>query len=113
MVVRRLLHRIGYHYALHRRDLPGRSDLVFAPRRKVVFVHGCFWHGHNCRKGRLPATRVDYWREKISQNRARDFRNVRDLEADGWQICIVWQCETTDPDLLTRRLTRFLDGDSS
>ena len=110
MAVRRLLHRMGYRYALHRRDLPGRPDLVFAPRRKVIFIHGCFWHGHHCRRGGLPATRVEYWGEKIGKNKARDARNVGDLRALGWAVTIVWQCETTDPDTLSERLARFLDG---
>ena len=108
MCVRRMLHRLGYRYALHRRDLPGRPDLVFAPRRKVVFVHGCFWRGHACRKGRLPTSRVDYWSDKIRKNRTRDERNVNDLEADGWDVCIVWECETSDRNSLKRRLVHFL-----
>lgn len=110
MCVRRILHRLGYRYALHRRDLPGRPDLVFAPRRKVVFVHGCFWHGHTCRRGRLPTSRVKYWSEKISKNKARDANNVNDLRADGWDVCVVWECETAHADSLTRRLIRFLDS---
>ena len=89
MVVRRLLHRLGYRYALHRRDLPGRPDLVFGPRRKVVFVHGCFWHGHHCQKGRLPTSRVEYWSKKIENNRARDATNVSELQATGWEVCII------------------------
>ena len=113
MCVRRILHRLGYRYALHRRALPGRPDLVFAARRKVVFVHGCFWHGHVCRKGRLPTSRVDYWSEKIHKNKARDARNVNDLQADGWDVCIVWECETSDRDSLTRRLVHFLDSQHS
>ena len=112
IAVRRLLHRSGYRYALHRRDLPGRPDLVFAPRRKVIFVHGCFWHGHGCRKGRLPTSRVEYWSEKIGKNTARDARNVSDLQAIGWASCVVRQCETADPEILRERLVRFLDGDS-
>ena len=113
MSVRRLLHRMGYRYALHRRDLPGRPDLVFAPRRQVVFVHGCFWHGHGCRKGRLPKSRVQYWRNKIDKNKARDALSVSLLEAIGWRVCVVWQCDTTDTESLKERLDRFLDGDSS
>ncbi|MXW11330.1 MAG: DNA mismatch endonuclease Vsr [Synechococcus sp. SB0662_bin_45] len=111
MYVRRLLHRMGYRYALHRRDLPGRPDLVFRPRRKVVFVHGCFWHGHTCRRGRLPTSRADYWAERIATNQARDMRNVHDLEAAGWDVCVVWECEISDPDLLRQRLVRFLDSE--
>lgn len=112
MAVRRMLLGKGYRYALHRRDLPGRPDLVFAPRRKVIFGHRCFWHGHGCREGGLPTSRVDYWSEKIDKNRARDARGVTDLQAVGWAI-IVWQCETADPDSPKQRLVRFLDGDPS
>lgn len=111
MAVRRLLHGKGYRYALHRRDLPGRPDLVFAPWQKVVFVHGCFWHGHGCNNGQLPTTRADYWAEKIGSNKARDARNVRDLKADGWDVCVVWECELANPEALEHRLTHFLDAD--
>lgn len=113
IAIRRLLHRLGYCYALHRNDLPGRPDLVFAPRRRVIFVHGCFWHGHGCPRGRLPTSRVEYWSKKIDNNRARDDRNLSDLKAMGWATCVVWQCETSDPDTLKERLVRFLDGGTS
>ena len=88
-------------------------EAPFRSRRKVIFIHGCFWHGHDCRKGRLPTSRVDYWSEKIDKNRARDARNVGDLEVQGWGVCVVWECETTDSDSLRQRLVRFLDGDSA
>ena len=107
--VRRLLHRKGYRYRLHRRDLPGRPDLVFGPRRKVIFVHGCFWHGHGCSKGKLPKSRLQYWEPKIEANRQRDSRNVTSLEESGWRVCIVWQCEFANMDSLTTRLVDFLE----
>ena len=113
LAVRRLLHRLGYRYSLHRRDLPGSPDLVFGRRRKVVFVHGCFWHGHDCRKGRAPTSRVEYWTNKIAGNRARDEKNVSELRANGWEACIVWECETAAPDSLRRRLIRFLKAHPS
>ncbi|MXY89401.1 MAG: DNA mismatch endonuclease Vsr [Gammaproteobacteria bacterium] len=113
MAVRRLLHRMGYRYSLHRRDLPGRPDLVFRSRRKVVFVHGCFWHGHDCRKGRLPTSRLDYWKEKVSKNVARDARNIRDLIGKGWEVCVVWECEIAHMDSLRQRLVGFLEGELS
>ena len=113
MCVRRMLHRLGYRYALHRKDLPGRPDLVFAPRQMAIFVHGCFWHGHSCRKGKRPSSRVEYWNAKINNNKLRDERNVRDLQGDGWHVCIVWECETLDPEPLRRRLVRFLDSELS
>ena len=94
MIVRRILHRLGFRYRLHRRDLPGSPDIVFTSRRKVIFVHGCYWHGHDCRKGRLPKSRLDYWQPKIEANMKRDSRRLAELRALGWDSLIVWQCET-------------------
>ena len=112
MIVRRLLHGLGYRYGQHRKDLPGRPDLVFAPRRKVVFIHGCFWHGHGCPKGRLPTSRVDYWGRKIAENKARDDRVLSALRACDWEPCVVWECETAVLDSLQGRLVRFLEDGS-
>ena len=109
MVVRRALHRLGYRYRLHRRDLPGSPDLVFPSRRKVVFVHGCFWHGHSCRWGRLPKTRPDYWQPKIASNRERDKRNLTTLEEAGWRAVVIWQCELKQADRALGRIVAFLD----
>lgn len=106
--VRHLLHRLGYRYRLHASDLPGRPDICFPARRKVVFVHGCFWHGHECRYGRLPKSRIDYWRDKIAANQTRDLDRIVALAGLGWASLVVWQCETRTPDLLTAKLTRFL-----
>ena len=108
MVVRRLLHGMGFRYGLHSRELPGKPDLVFRSRRKVIFVNGCFWHGHNCRKGRLPTSNVDYWTEKIARNRERDAQNVNDLENLGWRVFVVWECETRELESLGQRLVTFL-----
>lgn len=108
MVVRRLLHAAGLRFRLHRRDLPGTPDLVFPGRRKAVFVHGCFWHGHGCAKGRLPKSRPEYWLPKIEANRARDARKEAELRALGWEIGTVWQCETRDKAALLDRLLAFL-----
>lgn len=95
MVVRRIVHALGFRYRLHRRDLPGAPDLVFPGRRKVVFVHGCFWHGHDCPRGaRAPKTNADYWRAKITRNVARDARNAQALADAGWHVLTVWECET-------------------
>jgi|SRR5665213_95691 len=108
MTVRRLLHGMGYRYRLHDRRLPGRPDLAFTIRRKAIFVHGCFWHGHECAKGQPPKSRLDYWLPKIEANRARDKRNAGDLNAMGWAVCVVWQCQVRDTDGLRDRLTAFL-----
>ena len=108
MVVRRVLHGMGYRYRLHRKDLPGRPDIVFGPRRKIIFVHGCFWHGHGCPKGRLPKSRLDYWQPKIAANRERDRSKEGQLRAMGWSVLVVWQCETSDRDALALRLQEFV-----
>jgi DNA mismatch endonuclease, patch repair protein len=93
LVLRRLLHAEGYRYGLHNKNLPGRPDIVFRQVRKAIFVHGCFWHGHRCRWGKLPKSRLDYWRPKIVTNRKRDLGNRCDLEKLGWETHVVWQCE--------------------
>ena len=109
MAVRRLIHRLGYRYRLHRRDLPGTPDLVFGSRRAVVFVHGCFWHQHDCRDGRVPSSNRDYWEPKLARNVERDARVRGELEALGWRLLVVWECEAKDEMALTERLVTFLD----
>ena len=109
LVVRRTLHRLGYRYRLHRRDLPGRPDLVFPSRKKAIFVHGCFWHGHGCRWGRLPKSKLDYWKPKIETNRTRDQKNLDDLLTAGWSVLVVWQCELKDLETAIERIVSFLD----
>ncbi|MFT4508966.1 very short patch repair endonuclease [Caballeronia sp. 15711] len=110
MLVRRLVFAMGYRYRLHAKHLPGKPDLVFASRAKVVFVHGCFWHGHHCARGnRLPKNNAEYWRLKIGQNLVRDSTHVSQLEADGWNVLIIWECETKDHEKLTRKLLTFLE----
>jgi DNA mismatch endonuclease (patch repair protein) len=92
--VRSLLHQQGYRYRLHSRDLPGSPDLVFRSRNKVIFVHGCFWHRHNCKMGnRLPKTRVEFWEQKLSDNKRRDARNRRKLRRLGWDLFVIWECQ--------------------
>ena len=109
MVVRRLLHRLGYRYRLHAKDLPGKPDLVFPSRRAIVMVHGCFWHGHKgCRESRMPASNRDYWVEKLEKNYARDRNHLRALHRLGWRVIVVWECQTEDPTRLAPRLIRFL-----
>jgi DNA mismatch endonuclease (patch repair protein) len=109
MQVRRLLHRLGYRYVLHRRDLPGVPDLVFPSRRKIVFVQGCFWHQHKeCTDGRIPKSRATYWKPKLQRNVERDRLNILRLRRSGWKVMLVWECETGKIDALRKRLTRFL-----
>lgn len=103
LTVRRLLHAMGYRFRLHRRDLAGRPDIVLPARRKVIFVHGCFWHGHaGCRLSRMPASRTDYWGPKLIRNRRRDVRNAAALRRDGWSVAIVWECQTRSSLLFNR-----------
>lgn len=110
MAVRRLVHGMGYRYRLHCRDLPGKPDLVFRSRRSVVFVHGCFWHRHEgCPLARLPKSKVEFWTVKLEGNRERDARKVAALQEAGWRVCVVWECELKDKELLAQRLRRFLD----
>jgi DNA mismatch endonuclease (patch repair protein) len=108
MTIRRWLHAEGYRYRLHRRDLPGTPDIVFPGRRKAVFINGCFWHGHDCPKGRAPKSRTDYWGPKIRANQERDDRVIAELTALGWGTQTVWQCELRDWPAVQQRLRRFL-----
>lgn len=108
LLVRSLLHRMGYRFRLHSKRLPGKPDIVLSSRRKVVFIHGCFWHGHDCSKGKLPKSRLDYWEPKISRNRSRDEAVIQQLKALEWRVLVIWQCETKDVAALRSRLRRFL-----
>jgi DNA mismatch endonuclease (patch repair protein) len=105
MIVRSIVHAMGYRYRLHDRSLPGKPDLVFRAARKVLFVHGCFWHCHRCRYGRVvPATNTEFWQSKRQGNVDRDRRNRRQLQKDGWQVLVIWECWTRD--LETRLIPR-------
>ena len=111
LLVRRLVHRMGYRYRLHRRDLPGTPDLVFPGRRKVIFVHGCFWHRHtdaNCKLARLPKSKHDFWVPKLKANFERDVDNQDQLQKLGWEVMIVWECQLRDAAALMARVREFL-----
>ncbi len=111
LTVRTLVHSLGYRYRLHRSDLPGKPDLVFVRKRKVIFVHGCFWHRHNCKLGRpIPATRREFWVDKLEGNKQRDTRNRQKLRNEGWQVLVVWECQIQRHDVkwLAERLDAFL-----
>lgn len=110
LTVRRMLHAAGWRYRLHRKGLPGTPDIVFGTRRAVLFVHGCFWHGHHCRLGRLPKTRTEFWSEKIAGNRARDLRKVDELVEQGWRVMTIWQCGLKDAEGTLRDVEAFLTG---
>lgn len=109
MRVRWLVHGLGYRYRLHRADLPGKPDLVFPSRRKVIQVNGCFWHGHKCRLGRMPKSSLDYWRIKIATNQERDRRTLKSLRKLGWKCLTVWECSLGDENKLAKRIEHFLD----
>jgi DNA mismatch endonuclease (patch repair protein) len=111
LLVRSLAHRLGYRFRLHAKDLPGKPDIVFRPQRKAIFVHGCFWHGHeriDCLDGRTPKSNLSYWRPKLARNKERDSANVAALKAAGWRTLVIWECETKDTKKLAKRLTAFL-----
>ncbi|MCE7888802.1 MAG: DNA mismatch endonuclease Vsr [Sorangiineae bacterium PRO1] len=116
LAVRRAMHAAGLRFRLHRKDLPGKPDLVFPRYRTVVFVHGCFWHRHaGCEVARLPEANRDWWKEKFRRNRMRDSRQQRALRRDGWNVIVVWECELQRPRTLSRlaraiRTGRALSG---
>jgi DNA mismatch endonuclease (patch repair protein) len=113
LIVRRIVHALGYRFRLHRRDLPGQPDLVFPRLDKAIQVHGCFWHRHACEAGQsTPATRLDYWNAKFSRNVERDRRNLRRLRRLGWRVLVVWECQTgvAKRAVLEARLARFLSA---
>jgi DNA mismatch endonuclease (patch repair protein) len=107
MLVRSVAHSLGLRFRLHVRTLPGRPDLVFPRHRTVIFVHGCFWHRHNCRLAAMPKTRPDFWRAKFDANQRRDIRNRELLEQQGWRVVEVWECETRDPAIVKLRLAQW------
>lgn len=116
MTVRRLVHGMGYRYRLHDRRLPGSPDLVFRSRRKVIFVHGCFWHRHpdpSCKLARMPKSRQDFWGPKLEGNRERDERNRVALDREGWRQMVVWECECRHEEQLRNKLQDFLEGDNA
>lgn len=105
MIVRSLLHRLGYRFRLHRKDLPGSPDIVLPKFRTAIFVHGCFWHQHkNCKKSRRPSSNQEYWNTKLDENISRDKRKEKELSKLGWRVVTVWQCEICDPEVLSEKL---------
>jgi len=109
MIVRRLVHSMGYRYRLHRKDLPGKPDLTFQSRRKVIFVHGCFWHGHECKRGtRVPKTNREYWEAKIARNRERDIQHYEELSLVGWDVFVIWECQLKETDFLRKMIDSYL-----
>ena len=110
LTVRRLVYSMGYRYRIHDAGLPGRPDLVFRGRQKVIFVHGCFWHQHKgCTIYRMPKSRQDFWLPKLKENKARDRRNMSKLQRMGWGVLVIWECELGDLDALRDRIISFLE----
>lgn len=111
MAVRRLVHRMGYRFRLHRKELPGKPDMVFTSRQAAIFVHGCFWHQHpdpNCKDARRPKSNADYWQPKLTRNQARDVDHETALAAQGWRVLVIWECELKDIDKLKQKISTFL-----
>jgi DNA mismatch endonuclease (patch repair protein) len=109
LAVRRLIHSMGYRYRLHVRQLPGCPDLVFPRRKKVIFIHGCFWHRHEgC--GRLPKSRLDFWKPKLEDNRLRDLANQAKLREQGWDVLVLWECQLKNSQTIANLIRRFLEG---
>ena len=110
LMVRSLLHHMGLRFRIHRKDLPGKPDIVLPKYRTVIFVHGCFWHRHRgCRYTTTPSTRVDFWQKKFDDNVERDKQKTDELRQLGWRVLIVWECETRDPEKLMKRLRKYFD----
>lgn len=110
MIVRSVAHRLGYRFRLHGKGLPGRPDLVFKGRKKVIFVHGCFWHRHTCKTGRkAPKSNTAYWLPKLRRNRLRDIENQKKLRALGWGVLVIWECELERVDSVIKKLISFLE----
>jgi len=113
LAVRRIVHAMGYRFTLHKAGLPGTPDLVFPSRRKVIFVHGCFWHQHGCKRSSAPRSNVAFWRRKLGRNRQRDAANLRALRGRGWDCLVIWQCDLANEAQLKRRIRRFMERTSS
>jgi len=112
--VRSLIHRMGFRFRVHRRDLPGNPDIVLPRHGKVIFVHGCFWHGHaGCRRSKRPTTRKSFWNRKLNENIQRDKRTRRKLQRIGWKVLVLWECETRNPDRLKRKLQGYLHDEET
>lgn len=108
LMVRRLVHKLGYRFRLHAKHLFGKPDLVFPSRRKIIFVHGCFWHSHGCKNSHVPKSNISYWEPKLERNRMRDSEALKSLADAGWDCLVVWECEIDDESKLAKRVCKFL-----
>lgn len=111
IIVRKIIHRLGYRYRLHDSSLPGKPDIVFQKKKKVIFVHGCFWHGHDCKRGnRIPTTNQPYWIKKIERNRKKNLVDREELQSNGWSVLIIWECDLKDLVKIENILSAFLEN---
>ncbi|MFC5480457.1 very short patch repair endonuclease [Massilia suwonensis] len=110
LTIRRMIYRLGYRYRIHVKKLPGTPDIVFSSKRKIIFVHGCFWHFHqNCRAGRIPNSKVTYWHPKLMRTRARDEAHLEKLASLGWKVLVIWECELKDTSEVELKIQKFLE----
>jgi DNA mismatch endonuclease (patch repair protein) len=110
IIVRSIIHRMGYRFSLHRRDLPGKPDVVLPRYRKIIVINGCFWHGHkNCLRSKRPSTHTKFWNRKLDKNIDRDKRSRSELEKMGWNVLVIWECEIQKPDKIVDKLRRYLN----
>lgn len=109
LLVRSMTHKLGFRFRLHRKDLPGKPDLVFPALHKAIFVHGCFWHGHDCIRGaRVPKANREYWTKKVARNRERDLKHLEELSDAGWKSLVIWECDLRQSESVSVRINRFL-----
>jgi len=109
IIIRSIVHRMGFRYGLHNNKLPGKPDIVLSRLKKIIFVHGCFWHIHKCKYGRVrPATNTKFWQTKRQGNVDRDKRNIKELKKLGWKILVIWECQTKKPEKVIKRIKKFL-----
>ena len=109
LLVRSIVHRLGYRFSLHRKDLPGSPDIVLPKHKKIIFVHGCFWHGHKgCKRSRRPSSNIEFWQNKLEKNIMRDKKNLAELRKKGWAVLVLWQCQTNKPEKLIIKIEKFL-----
>jgi DNA mismatch endonuclease (patch repair protein) len=112
-LLRSLLHKAGYRFRKNYPSLPGKPDVAFTKKKKVIFMHGCFWHNHGCPNGMMPRSRTSYWHPKLLANKQRDKRNIRKLQRAGWSVMVVWECQILETDLLFKKITKFLTKNKS
>lgn len=109
LIVRKELQRLGFRYSLNSAHLPGKPDIVFPKRQKLIFIHGCFWHQHKgCKASKRPTSNIDYWSQKLERNISRDKRNITTLKKSGWEVLVLWECQIKKPGFLTRKLMNFM-----